>query len=133
MIIDAGGTVRHASSVSPAGQRDIAALVAICEEIDRDWSGGPLLDAVAPKGLPEGGVLYVKDHCMFSRWALYARTNLHLEDALPMVNVSHDPEALTELQRRGGKGQTPALAIGDQVLYESADIARFLATHASWT
>lgn len=69
---------------------------------------------------------------MFSRWALYARTNLHLETALPVINVSRDPHALAELERRGGKGQAPALAIGDSIMYESADIAKLLAEHASW-
>lgn len=131
VLVDAGGTVRYAQSVTPAGKRDMDTLVAACEAIDAQWST-PLRDAVAPLGLPEGAVLYVKDRCMFSRWALYARTNLHLETVLPVVNVSRDPEAQAELVRRGGKGQAPALAIGDSVLYESADIARFLAEHASW-
>lgn len=69
---------------------------------------------------------------MFSRWALYARANLHLEGVLPVVNVSRDPAALEELMRRGGKGQAPALVTADAVLYESAEIAKFLAERASW-
>ena len=132
VIVDAGGTVRYANSVTPAGKRDVEALVKLCEEIDAGWEGS-LLEAIAPKGLPTGAKLYVKDRCMFSRWALYARANLHLEDALPVVNVSHDPEALAELQRLGGKGQAPALAQGAQVMYESAEIARHLAAHGSWS
>lgn len=131
VIIDAGGTVRFAASVTPAGKREVEALVAMCEQIDAAWPD-PLPAAVPPKGLPEGVTLYIKDRCMFSRWALYARANLHLESVLPVVNVSRDPEALAELQRRGGKGQAPALGVGDTIMYESADIARFLAEHASW-
>lgn len=131
VIIDAGGTVRYAESVGPGGKRDIAAIVAECEAIDAAWSPG-LPDATPPLGLPEGAALYVKDRCMFSRWALSARTNLHLEDVLPVVNVSRDAAALDELVRRGGKGQAPALVTADAVLYESADIARFLAERASW-
>lgn len=126
VIIDAGGTVRYAKSVTPAGKRDIDALVTACEEIDAQWSEA-LPAAQAPKGLPAGAKLYVKDNCMFSRWALYARTNLHLQDALPVVNVSRDPAALAELERLGGKSQAPALVVGDSVMYESADIAKLLA------
>ena len=131
VIVDAGGTVRFAESVGPGGKRDIEALVAACEAIDAAWSPG-LPDATPPIGLPEGAALYVKDRCMFSRWALYARTNLHLEASLPVVNVSRDPAALEELVRRGGKGQAPALVTADAVLYESADIAKFLGERASW-
>jgi hypothetical protein len=131
VIVDAGGTVRFAASATPAGKREVEELVALCEEIDAAWP--EVLPApVAPKGLPEGVVLYIKDRCMFSRWALYARSNLHLEPVLPVVNVSRDPDALAELQRLGGKGQAPALRIGDTIMYESVDIARFLAEHASW-
>lgn len=131
VIIDAGGTVRYADRVSPRGQRDIAALVSECEAIDAAWSGR-LHEASEPPGLPEGAVLYIKDRCMFSRWALCARQNLHLEEVLPVVNVSRDPEGLAELQRRGGKTQAPALAIGDQVIYESADIAKYLTDRCAW-
>jgi len=132
VIVDAGGTVRYATSVTPAGVRQIAELVEFCEQLDREWPER-LPEAVPPKGLPTDVKLYVKDRCMFSRWALSARANLHLEDVLPVINVSRDPQALSELQARGGKGQAPALGIGNEILYESADIARYLAEHASWT
>lgn len=131
VIVDAEGTVRHATSVTPAGQRDVDALVAECEQLDASWPQ-TLPDAIAPGGLPQDVVLYVKDRCMFSRWALYARANLHLEDALRVVNVSRDAQALAELQQRGGKGQAPALAVDDRIMYESSDIAEFLASCASW-
>jgi hypothetical protein len=131
VIVDAAGTVRFAASATPVGKREVETLVAVCEEIDAAWPDA-LPAPVPPKGLPEGMVLYIKDRCMFSRWALYARANLYLEHVLPIVNVSRDPDALAELQRRGGKGQAPALGAGDTIMYESADIARFLAEHGSW-
>lgn len=131
IIIDAGGTVRHATTVTPAGRRDMEALVALCEEIDASWPDA-LPESTAPEGLPQGAALYIKDRCMFSRWALCARANLHLEEVLPVINVSRDPEALAQLTERGGKGQAPALAVGDRIMYESADIAAFLTSCASW-
>lgn len=130
VILDASGTVRYAASVGPGGRRDIDALVRECEQIDAAWTEA-LYEPSEPEGVPDGAVLYVKDNCMFSRWALYARKNLHLDDALPVVNVSKDPDALEELERRGGKGQAPALAIGNRVMYESADIAAYLRDCAS--
>ena len=131
VIVDAGGTVRYAESVTPAGKRDMSAIVAVCEEIDSAWQG-ELPVFTAPKGLPEGAALYIKDNCMFSRWALYARANLHLQDVLPVVNVSRDPEARAKLERIGGKSQAPALVVGEQAMYESAEIAKFLAGCGSW-
>jgi hypothetical protein len=124
IIIDAGGTVRFAQSVTPAGVRDVARLAAECEAIDAEWAG-KLPDDVPPEGLDTNATLYVRDSCMPSRWALYARRNLHL-DNLPIRNVSQDDEAKAELERLGGKAQAPALAVGDQVIYDSAEIAAYL-------
>ncbi len=136
VIIDAEGIVRFVESVTPAGKRDMAALVARCEELDR---GRTLPAFEPPPGLPQGATLYIKDRCMFSRWALSTRANLHLdhegEGGLPVRNVSRDAAALAELERLGGKPQAPALimpSMGDQVMYESADIAKFLVGCAAW-
>lgn len=130
VIIDAAGKVVYAKSVTPGGSRDIEALVAKAEALDAQWSGPALSAPVPPSpGLPAEGVLYVRNNCMFSRWALFARTNLHLEDQLPVRNVSEDESALAALTAAGGKGQAPALQIGDQVMYESKDIASFLTQH----
>ncbi|GEM_PF-211173 len=134
VIIDAAGVVRYAQSVGVNGKRDMEELVAACEAIDAGWEGAPLRTAEAPRGLPEGAKLYIRDNCMFSRWTLYTRANLglDLDDALPVVNVSRDPAAKAELERKGGKTQAPALVVGDEVMYESADIAKYLASHCSW-
>lgn len=131
VILDAGGTVRYAASVTPAGQRDIDALVAECEAIDGAWEG-ELPEFKAPAGLPEDATLYVKERCMFSRWALYARENLGLGDDLPVRNVSADEAARADLERVGGKSQAPCLVVDGEALYESGDIAEFLAKHCSW-
>lgn len=125
VLIDADGVVRHASSVTPAGRRDMNALVELCEALDAGF-GRALPAFEDPPGLPAGTRLFVRDNCMFSRWALYTRANLGLADTLPVVNVSTDAAAAAELVARGGKGQAPALVHGDTVLYESKDIAAFL-------
>ena len=126
VIIDAGGTVRYAESVTPGGKRDIDALVAFCEQMDAEYAGD-LPDFEVKTELPDGVELYVKDHCMFSRWAMYTRDNLHLD--IPVHNVSVDAARKAELERLGGKGQAPALRVGDRVMYESADISAFLVEH----
>jgi hypothetical protein len=131
IVIDAGGTVRHTLSVTPAGVRDMLAMVAECEQIDAAWTP-KLPEDIQPLGLEPKTMLYVRDNCMFSRWALYARRNLHLEQSLPVCNVSQDYEALAVLERLGGKAQAPALAVGDRVMYESAEIAAYLRTRCSW-
>ena len=130
VILDAGGTVRYVASVTPAGERDIEALVAKCEAIDAAWEG-TLPATEQPPGLPDGVKLYIRDNCMFSRLALYARDNLHLHGALPVVNVSTDDNARAELESLGGKAQAPALRVGDTVMYESKDIGEFLAKHCA--
>lgn len=132
IIIDADGKVRHTLSVTPAGVRDILAMVVECEKIDAAWPT-KLPDDTPPLGLEPNTMLYVRDNCMFSRWAMYARRNLHLEQSLPVCNVSQDYERKAELERLGGKAQAPALAVGDRVMYESAEIAGYLETRCSWT
>jgi glutaredoxin-related protein len=121
VLIDAAGVVRHASSVSPAGQRDIGELAAECERLDREYSG-PVEDFSDPAGLPEGGVLYVKSSCGFSRAALLACDNLHLSGRIAVSNVSEDAAARQALVKVSGKEQAPCLVIGGETLQESADI-----------
>ncbi len=125
VIIDSGGVVRYAHSVTPAGKRDMAELAALCEGIDADSDTGTEDFTKAP-GLAADPVLYVKNACGFSRAALLARDNLHLADQLPVKNVSESEEAKAELERRGGKDQAPCLVMGGEALFESADIIRTL-------
>jgi hypothetical protein len=132
VIIDAGGVVRYSASVTPAGKRDIDALVAECEAVDRAWTGAELSTDARPEGLEPDTTLYIRDRCMFSRWALYARRNLGLVESLPVRNVSHDADALAALEKLGGKAQAPALAVGSTVMYESAEIAGYLARRTSY-
>lgn len=124
VIIDASGVVRYAASVGPGGKRDIEALVGECEALDAAFAGelpGPT--PTAP-GLPADATLYVRDGCMFSRWALYAHKNLGLD--IPVRNVTQDEAAKAALVAAGGKAQAPCLVAGGQALYESKDIIALL-------
>jgi glutaredoxin len=130
VLVDAAGVVRHAESVTPAGRRDIAALAAECERLDREYSG-PVEDWSEPAGLPEGGLLYVKSGCGFSRTALLACDNLHLSERVAVTNVSEDTAAREALVRASGSEQAPCLVIGGETIQESADIVvRLLETTA---
>ena len=106
ILIDSGGVVRHASSVTPAGKRDIAELAAICEEGDGNSDTATEDFGQAP-GLSAGSLLYVKSQCGFSRAALLARDYLHLGDQLEVRNVSENQQARAALERVGGKNQAP--------------------------
>ncbi len=125
VIIDAGGTVRYAESVTPAGKRDMAELLAECEKVDAAYDG-QLPAATAPAGLESDAVLYVRNNCAASGATLLARENLHLGDKLPVVNVSEDAAAMERLKAASGKEQAPCLAVGGKVILESADIIAHL-------
>ena len=130
VIIDASGVVRHASSVGPGGERDIDELAMLCEEIDGDHGEG-LEDVPAPAGLEAGAELYVRSGCGFSTWTLEARDNLHLQDAMPVHNVSDDEAALAGLKELTGKEQAPCLVVGGEAIQESADIVKHLVSRAT--
>lgn len=121
VIIDASGVVRYVASVTPAGQRDIGRLAERCEAIDAAYDG-ELSPAPAPSGLAEGSELYVKSACGFSAAVLMVRTNLHLEDQLPLKNVSDDPAAAERLRELTGSTQVPALITGEEFMHESGEI-----------
>lgn len=126
VIVDASGVVRHVSSVTPSGRRDIGALAVLCEQVDERHEG--TLEAIAqPAGPPQDAVLYVKSRCGFSRATLVVRDNLHLQQRLPLKNVTEDAEARAELLALAGKDQAPCLVTGGKPLHESADIIRYLA------
>jgi len=133
VLVDASGEVRYSASVTPSGIRDIEALVRVCEDLDRGWVG-PSAGFDEPRGLPDGVELFVKDRCTFSRWAMYTRTNLHLEDRIPVRNVTRDSDARARLVQLGGKDQAPALVHGGDVRYESQDIIAWMVERAaiSW-
>ncbi|RMG45414.1 MAG: hypothetical protein D6718_07620 [Acidobacteria bacterium] len=128
VIVSRDGIVRFAESVTPAGERDIDALVAECERIDREHPGG---EPPARRRLPDGSVLFVKTGCPFCRWVLAARENLGLTESLPVRNVSEDPQARAELERIAGRTQVPCLVREGEPMHESAEIARFLAELAA--
>ena len=102
VIIDADGVVQHASSVTPAGSRDIEELAALCEGVDKSYRG-TLADFSPANGLGANPALYVKSNCGFSAWAMQARLNLHLAKRIALRNVTEDPAALQTLEKVGGK------------------------------
>jgi glutaredoxin 3 len=71
-------------------------------------------------------VLYVKSACGFSRATLIARDNLHMQECLPLRNVTEDAAALADLMAVAGKDQAPCLVTGGKPLHESADVIRYL-------
>jgi hypothetical protein len=120
VIIDSEGIVRFAESVGPGGKRDIAALAAECERIDRECAGATETLPV-PGDLGGAAVLYVRDNCGASRAALAALANCH-QDGVELRNVSRDPAALEQLEKVSGGGQAPCLVAGGEPLLESAEI-----------
>lgn len=74
-------------------------------------------------------ILYVKDHCAFSRRVLNAVETLGVE--LTIKNKK-DEGVIDELVAVGGKQQFPCLVCGDgKVLYESDDIVSYLCSTMS--
>jgi len=125
VIVDSGGTVRHASSVTPAGERDPEELASLCEQIDRE-AGTPTQAAPEPQGLGPGAVLYVKNHCGFSRRVRVAVDNVHATN-LALRNASDDAQALEALREVSGAETAPCLVLDGSPLAESDVIVRSLA------
>ncbi len=123
VIIDAGGTIQHISSVGPGGERDITALVELCEQIDKAYEGtvegGP-----KAAGLEPGGTLYVRNNCGASRDTLLAVENLHIQSKVTVKNVSENSSAMAELKEKTGAEQAPVYILGDNIISESADIVK---------
>ena len=128
VLIDADGIVQHASSVTPAGARDIADLVELCRKHDAAFAGKTEDFAAAP-GV--SGTLYVKSDCGFSRAASLARENLHLQGDVSLLNVNQDAGAREALIEAAGKDQCPCLVSGDAVYQESAEIIAHFAERAA--
>jgi hypothetical protein len=125
VLIDADGVVRHASSVTPDGKRDIAELAALCEEVNEAHET-TLKTFPNPPGLEEDTVLFIRSNCMFSTNAMAALGNLRI-DSIPVRNVTEDEAALDELVAIAGKGQAPCLVVGGKPRHEAADIITYLA------
>ncbi|MCP3981798.1 MAG: redoxin domain-containing protein [bacterium] len=130
VVIDAEGVVRHASSVTPAGRRDIGELAALCEQIDSQH-GSKLDDLPKPQGIAGAEMLYVKSSCGHSRKVLLARDNLHLADALPVKNVTDDATARDALVKLAGKDQAPCLIVGGKPVQDTDAIVQFLVTNST--
>jgi len=126
IIIDSEGVVRFAESVGPGGRRDIAALAAECERIDRECSAASE-ELPAPAELGGEAILYVRNACGASRAALAALGNCHL-GGVEVRNVSEDPSALKQLEAISGGGQAPCLVAGGKPLLESGEIIARLAS-----
>ncbi len=130
VVIDASGIVRHASSVTPSGQRNIEELAALCESIDREHGGG-LAAFPQPQGIESGATLFVKNKCGASRAVRLARQNLHLDDRVTLRNVSDDSGARDDLVKIAGVDRAPCLVIGGKPMPESKEIISRLASGAT--
>jgi glutaredoxin-related protein len=127
VIMDADGIVRHASSVTPSGERDITELLELCRKVSREHKG-KLGERAKPEGLQGEHTLYIKSRCGFSLRTMNARVNLHLENKVQLVNVTEDPAVMDKLRSLTGKEQAPCLVANGKPLLESADIIRYLVT-----
>jgi hypothetical protein len=130
VFIDASGVVRHSSSVTPSGQRNIEELAALCEKLDKEHGSG-LASFPEPKGIASGATLFVKNKCGASRAVKLARQNLHLEDRLALRNVSEDSGTRDELVKIAGKDQAPCLVIGGRPMHENKEIISLLVSGAT--
>lgn len=125
VIVDAQGVVRHASSVTPAGKRDMSELLALCRDIDGKHGQG-LSITERPEGLADGAKLFVKSACGHSKRVLTAAENLGLLARLSVYNVSDDEGRRAELENLAGTDQAPCLATEDALLQDSQEIIETL-------
>lgn len=130
VIIDASGIVRYAESVTPAGERDMAALVAQAAKVDKEF-GAALPGRANATGIASNSTLFVKSRCGFSKAVLLARDNLHLGDALPVRNVSEDPSAMEALRTLAGKETAPCLIADGRAMHESKEIIAYLVSNSA--
>jgi len=125
IIIDTEGVVRHASSVTPSGKRNIDELFALAQEIN----GAKKFEPAKRAGkVAADATLYVREGCRFCQSVRRAITNLHIEDSIKVRDVEKDPQARKDLDALAGPGaKVPALVQSGKVQHESADIIRHLA------
>jgi len=134
VIVDASGIVRHASSVTPAGKRDMDELLSLCQGIDAEHGGG-LAAPEAPAGLPEGAKLFVKSSCGHSARVTTAAENLGVLGQLSVYNVSDDEGRRAELENLAGTDQAPCLTTEDELIQDGQAIIEKLvrASTGLWT
>jgi hypothetical protein len=125
VIIDADGIVRHASSVTPEGKRDIDELVTLCRQIN-DAHENTLETFPDAPGLESDTTLFIRSNCMFSTNAIAALGNLRI-DSIPVRNVSENEAAFYDLVAITGKGEAPCLVVGGKPRHEAVDIITYLA------
>ena len=109
----------------------MAELAALSERLDREFSSGAV-ELGAPAALPSGTILYVRDHCGFSKAARLAVENL-CREGVEIRNVSRDPDAARALRECSGGEAAPCLVLGGEVLLESDAICQRLAETCSPT
>ena len=124
LVINIAGVVDYVEAAGPSNQRDIEALAATCEEVDK--KGTPTIDFANPPGTGSG-TLYVRSNCGPSRFCSWALSNLHLNQ-IDLENVSDSSAAARELEKASGGSQAPCLVIdGEPTLGHDAIIARLVA------
>jgi glutathione S-transferase len=62
---------------------------------------------------------------------MLARENLHLQDRIPLRNVTEDPKAKEDLVRLTGKDQAPCLIVEGKPMQDSDEIVRYLVEGAA--
>ena len=62
---------------------------------------------------------------------MLARQNLHLDDRIPLRNVTEDSKARDELMKVAGREQAPCLVVGGKPMHESKEVIRHLVTCAT--
>ena len=130
VIIDVGGTVRYAHSVTPAGERNLDELIQLCQHIHSDHGKNVCSAQPQPEQL-RGSVLYVKSRCGFSRAALLAVDNLHLRELIAVRNITEELTQLQELKKAASTEQAPCLVTGGKAMLESSDIVQYLVKAAA--
>lgn len=124
VLIDAEGVVRHASTVGPAGKRNIDELLALAVKMNstKDFTPPKSAGSVATDA-----TLYMKESCRFCQSVKKAIRNLKIDDAIRVRDVEKDAEAVKALEAIAGSAKVPALVQNGKVQHESSDIIRTLA------
>jgi len=132
VIIDADGIVRFVESVTSAGKRDPAALLAEAEEVNAAYQGS-LEPIPAAPGFQGEAVLYARSGCPFCRSVIATRDCVGLKSAVSVRYVDQDEQALKDLEAVSGGTKVPCLVHnGDPVLESAAINARLVNATCDW-